>query len=226
MQEVQQFNKKFYTNTTKVYQDAFIIKHTSSCSIKRRRPRTGENKTRTCSVKYFVKIYDSNTIVPVCAKAFSQILKVSNFRIRSLTKKEHKQGVLPKENRGGDHKTKKYLKKKKAVITFIKKYRCLESHYCRSHSIRLYLSSDLSIRKMYKQYQLETQENLKVKESYFRQIFKTNFNIGFGTPRTDVCSTCLSNNNKIKAEQNLEVKLKLMKQQRIHTLRAKAFYDN
>lgn len=34
-------------------------------------------------------------------------------------------------------------------------------------------------------------ESLKIKATYFRHAFNTNFNIGFKPPSPTVCSTCL-----------------------------------
>lgn len=64
-----------------------------------------------------------------------------------------------------------------------------------------------------------------VKSSYFRKIFRTTFNIGFGSPRVDVCSTCLLYQEQIKHENNENKKKDLMIKKRVHSLRAKAFYS-
>lgn len=55
-------------------------------------------------------------------------------------------------------------------------------------------------------------------------LFVTRFNIGFGSPRQDVCSTCLQLKEKIKVEKNGSEKVRLMTELRIHKLRAKAFF--
>ncbi|CAG4975815.1 unnamed protein product [Colias eurytheme] len=65
----------------------------------------------------------------------------------------------------------------------------------------------------------------EVKKSYFRRIFNTTYNIGFGTPKTDVCSTCLELIEKIKIEADPVKKNTLMVEKRIHSLRAKAFFE-
>jgi len=86
------------------------------------------------------------------------------------------------------------MDRKNEVIAFIKKINVLESHYCRSKSSgRVYISSELNIKKLKQIYNSEAlNDSLTVKESYFRHIFCTEFNIGFGTPSTDACSTCIS----------------------------------
>ncbi|CAG9792698.1 unnamed protein product [Diatraea saccharalis] len=90
---------------------------------------------------------------------------------------------------------------------------------------RKYVPSDLNIKKMWKMYQTNQQdESLKVKECYFRNIFVKHYNIGFKTPGTDVCSKCLELTEKLKAEKNDAAKVQLMTTLRIHKLKAKMFY--
>lgn len=113
-------------------------------------------------------------------------------------------GEVGTEHRGGDHKAAKYKELNQSVHKFIGKLKCVESHYCRKSKTaeRKYLPSDLNITKLYKMYKLSEDANPQVKESYFRRIFHMSYNIGFGTPKTDICSTCLEFSEKIKIETN------------------------
>ena len=63
-----------------------------------------------------------------------------------------------------------------------------------------------------------------VKQSYFRHIFNRGFNLGFGTPSTDVCSTCIALTERIKKENDIIKKNDLMIELRVYKLRAKAFF--
>lgn len=124
-------------------------------------------------------------------------------RVTGVVSRHFNSGEMPVENRGGNRKETLYIlfaEKKQFVLDFIKKFKVLESHYCRSKtSCRLYLSSDLNITKMWRLYDSKTNDGTKkVKQSYFRHIFVTNYNIGFGSPRTDECSICLSLSERIK----------------------------
>ncbi|CAH2207570.1 jg26512 [Pararge aegeria aegeria] len=65
---------------------------------------------------------------------------------------------------------------------------------------------------------------MSVTHSFFRKVFTRYFNIGFGTPRQDVCSTCIQITEQIKHEKSVAEKQKLMTNLRIHKLRAKAFF--
>lgn len=67
--------------------------------------------------------------------------------------------------------------------------------------------------------------HLAVKLSFFRKIFNTQYNVGFGTPRTDVCSTCLSLREKIKQEKDAGKKTELITEKRVHRPQYKAFYS-
>lgn len=67
-------------------------------------------------------------------------------------------------------------------------------------------------------------QNIK-KLSYFLTIFNSNFNIGFGSPRTDVCSTCLELGERIKVEQDATKKHTLQTKLEVHKIRAKAFFS-
>lgn len=108
---------------------------------------------------------------------------------------------------------------------FIESLQVLESHYCRGKNItRQYLPSELTIKSLWEQYQGSHDDNLKVKYDYFRNIFDNDYNIGFGSPATDVCSTCLSLKERIKCSRDPQEKDKLKTELNVHKARADAFY--
>ncbi|CAH2088921.1 unnamed protein product [Euphydryas editha] len=57
-----------------------------------------------------------------------------------------------------------------------------------------------------------------------RKDFNGTYNLGFGSPRTDACSRCIELNEKVKTA-DLNLKQEYIVQKRIHTLKAKAFYN-
>nr|CAH7728829.1 unnamed protein product [Callosobruchus chinensis] len=65
---------------------------------------------------------------------------------------------------------------------------------------------------------------LQVNECFFRFFFTRNYNVGFGTPKTDMCSTCLLFKKKMKKADDV-TKMQLLVQQRIHKLQANSFYE-
>jgi len=133
-----------------------------------------------------------------CKKAFTDVFAISKKRVDLVCKKYFKTGKSPKENRGGQRMAQKYESQRKMVKAFISKLKPIESHYCREkNTTRQYLPSEMSISSLYKLFKNSTSEQ-DVKFEFFRSVFCTDFNLGFGSPPTDCCSLCISLNQKIK----------------------------
>lgn len=231
MRDVKNFHGRFYKNNDRQYQQNFILRYSETVQIRRRRPmkpakqaaNAKPRKPRVRTTRYFVK-NSKNEKVPVCMESFMDILKVSRFRVNSLTKKDFKnEDIIDK--RGGFKRQALFGPKKQNVMKFINSLKCLESHYCREKSKRMYLSEDLNIKKLWRIYS-SNPENLPVKQSYFRGIFNRKYNLGFGSPQTDVCSTCLSLAERIKREKDPKLKNSLLIEKRVHRLKYKAFYKS
>lgn len=225
MIDLQNFHKSFYAINDKVKQDAYILKHVIAVKTKRRRPRNNSihYKPRSMQMMYRVYSRSQKKMIFVCQKSFLQILHIKRYRIKNVVKNYYLSGNFPKENRGGDHRSHKYLDKKQSIISFIKTFKCSEPHYYRGSTKRMYLPAELSINKMSKIYNNQAVEHLKVKPLYFRQIFNTSFNLGFGSPRLDVCSTCLQLTEKLKSASESD-KTRLMAEKTVHKRRAQAFF--
>lgn len=224
-------HNKFYSNVGKTSelknkQDCFILKYTDCNVPKQSRPTDNSRGKKLMTVKYFIYKHSTKQRLPVCQKAFIDTLRVTQSRVRGVVHRFFQSGLMPKENRGGDRKKNLFSAKKKSVLEFIKKFKVIESHYCRSKtSSRVYLSSDLNIKRMWRLYNNElTDDELKVKESYFRYVFRHNFNIGFGKPSVDECSTCISLRERMKHSTDPAQKQTLMTELRVHKLKSKAFY--
>lgn len=80
------------------------------------------------------------------------------------------------------------LEKEKEVIDHINKFPRVESHYCRAKTKKQYLEPNLNITKMYNLYNKETEK--PEKESYYRHIFCTKFNLDFHRPKKDRYGKC------------------------------------
>lgn len=79
------------------------------------------------------------------------------------------------------------------VKEHIRLYPAEPSHYSRSQNPnRLYLSPQLNICEMYRQYHTWAVERqaIPVSQSSYRYIFCAHFNLGFWSPRSDTCSKC------------------------------------
>lgn len=63
-----------------------------------------------------------------------------------------------------------------------------------------------------------------VKYEFFRSVFCTDFNLGFGSPPTDCCSLCISLNQKIKVTRCLVEKRELNTTLEVHKRKADSFY--
>ena len=91
------------------------------------------------------------------------------------------------------------------VKAHIKQFPSAQSHYSRSHNpYREYLSPTLSLAKMYREYvsslSEKQQDPMFVKQAYYNKVFFEDFNLGFGSPKSDTCSICDKvNNNDIKS---------------------------
>lgn len=221
--QISRIHRVFYSHVTKVDQDNFILNHTKAIPTKRVRD-TNATRRNDFSIEYYVQV--NNQRKRICQKAFLSIFMISKNRVQGVVHRNFQSGKSASERRGGDRKGKTHAEKKIAVISFVKKLKCNESHYCREKSSkRVYLSPDLNIRKLWSMYQKEHErDNLQVTKYYFRKIFRTRFNIGFGSPATDQCSTCLSLNERIKRCNNDVKKVTLRTERNVHSMKAKAFY--
>lgn len=218
------FAKGFYQSKNKPSQDAYILTYCDVTTPKRsdRRPQNGPPKG--ISINYKIRTRDGK-LVKVCQKAFCGFLNIGKDRVQRDCKRHINTGAPPIERRGGDRKSVQFLNKQNSVIGFIKKFKTLEVHYCRGRTKRQYLPSELSINKMYLMYCNEiTDDQLQVKQSYFRYVFNTKFNIGFKSPATDICSKCQMFKETIKFEKDPKKKEVLMTRSTVHKRRAKAFY--
>ncbi|KAF2901125.1 hypothetical protein ILUMI_05061 [Ignelater luminosus] len=63
-----------------------------------------------------------------------------------------------------------------------------------------------------------------VKKSYFRHMFNTCYNLGFGNLRTDVCSTCLQLSEKLKRCKDESLKPTPITKRNVHKMRAKVYF--
>ena len=111
----------------------------------------------------------------------------------------------------------------KMVVDHIKSFEGRRSHYSLGQSQKIYLDQDLSIRKMHNKF---AEEHPTVKCSYdsYRSIFNTRFNLSFGFPRSDTCSTCDEFKVKIAAESDVNLKNQLENERNDHQNFARLFF--
>ncbi|XP_054742561.1 uncharacterized protein LOC129247455 [Anastrepha obliqua] len=146
-----------------------------------KRTLTRESR-RSNTLKYFLN--DKQ----VCKKFFLNTLHVSDCAISVLAKKKNQREFVDMR---GKHGMQRKVDEEIAnlIKEHIESFPAVESHYTRAKSQRLYLSSDLTITKMYNLFK-ERHPDLSVKEHMYRHIFCNNYNYSFHHPKKDTCSTC------------------------------------
>lgn len=182
-------------------------------------------KNRAVSVQYTIRKLDTQ-LVMVCAATFRSITGIGPTRLRRIACHFNNTGTPPTEKRGGKRGSEKFVELQDSAVQFIKSFKVRESHYSRKKhtQCRQYLPSELSIASMYKMWVAKlTEKNHPVGSlSFFKKVFYTRFNIGFGLPATDICSTCkLYEKNISNGEEPEENKLKLL----LHKKQGEKFHE-
>jgi len=225
-EDVTRFFDEMY-KLSKSGQDAFMLRFMCCSSSKRKRVRT-VSRRRPVTVKYHVP-NQSGQKIRVCAKAFMGVACVTADRLQRLARKCSESGgtLIPTEARGGRRSTGGHMEITASIKAHISSFKCRESHYGRGKSVRGYLPPTLSVKRMWIMWKAERVKEKKRVCSYqkYWDIFVKKFNLGFGNPRTDVCSLCESLRVKIRMEQNSCQRQKLITEHRLHKLRAQRFYQ-
>ena len=208
-------------------QNGFIRECISVCEITRKRNRVNPAESRRSGSRTFVFVIPSGQ-VRVCKKFFLKTLCVSNGRVARVMKKaanaSDKAGIPSPDKRGSGGGHNKIPADRIALIKeHISIFLINESHYTRSHqATRKYLSSDLTVTKMYRLYKvwMETKGYEPLQEWVYRRVFVTDFNLSFHQPRQDTCKTCDSLKIKIEACEIDAEKNALKAELEIHHRRA------
>ncbi|XP_050307232.1 uncharacterized protein LOC126743979 [Anthonomus grandis grandis] len=189
--------------------------------VKQRRPRPGDkNKPKSKSFKYYS--FKGSSKVEICVKAFLNLYAITYKGIRKINTLS--QGKSPHDLRGKMTSANTFSEEiRNCVKQHIQSFPTKIGHYSRRE--KRYLNSQLNLTKMHQLY-LEKHPNQKVSFSFYRCFFRKNFNLSFGRPQVDVCSTCELLNNKIK-DQNLNdtAKRTAVAELIVHKRRAKKCYS-
>lgn len=229
MDDVRRIHQQYYQHPDLQSKYNYILQHVKVNTPKRKIIPEGMERKRNVSTQFSLpKKGGGITVnVRVCRAAFLTILQEKRDRVNRLCQKFLETSITPKETRGGDRRTLKYQSKRNAIVEFIKTFRPLQSHYVRGKNLkRQYLPSDLNIKKMWSMYTENHQnDDVFVEYEYFRKVFTECFNISFGSPYVDKCSTCCCLENKILLEIDESKKNDLQVQFKLHKTRADAFYS-
>lgn len=189
----------------------------------RKRPVKTLPKKRAFSVAYYLSKKIDKKSKRVCQSFFISALGISKNRLNTVAKVIDA-GNGPKEKRGGDKISHKSEEKKIKIRDFVGKLKGRESHYNRHKSKRIYLSADLSIAKLCRQFN-EQHPDDKTSLSMFTRVFVNDFNVGFSSPASDVCGMCTRLKRMKKIEKDPNKKQDLQMELRVHQKRANTFYE-
>lgn len=130
----------------------------------------------------------------VCKTLFLSTLKIGQKTIQIVKQKERSNVDVGFDLRGRGQTNNIPTEALDLVRLHIKSFPVLESHYSRKDTKRLYLAAELNQTKMYELYkefmQNEYPDKEIVKDSLYKKIFCTEFNLSFHIPKKDGCKYC------------------------------------
>lgn len=141
-------------------------------------------------------------------------------------------GIAPVDKRGKHNNRPNRLQSD--ILNYIKEhlkyFKGRSSHYSNKKTAKIYLPEAFDIKKMYTLF-LEKYPQHKLSYEAYRAEFKK-YNISFGYPRSDTCSTCDRINAELKSlakqESTPEIKQKckqLETEKKLHLAKAGVFYE-
>lgn len=177
------YNTFWNKDASKITRQNYIVAHTE------RKPKLRAvitpQRNRGDTIKCFFTVGASR--YNVCQEFFLNTLSISKQMV-AYTLKHTRNGVrVQPSKRIAHNKTPDNVLQ--GVIGHINSFPKVESHYCRAQTKREYLESHLTVKLMHRLYK-EANPTTCVKESYYRHIFNSMFNLGFHKPSNDRCDIC------------------------------------
>ena len=152
--------------------------------------------------QYTYKVKHGEVEKVVCTECSASIHGIGTKRVRRIAE-QFTQGLTPKDNRGRHENNRKLSGEiQEKVDDHLRSFPYRVSHYGGHGNKRRYLSSELSVLRMYnlfieKFYPGHYAEikagkdpqklDCEVKYRYYHNYYKVYFNYGFGRPKTDIC---------------------------------------
>lgn len=137
-----------------------------------------------------------------------------------------KDGILvPKDLRGSHLNRLRMLsfEDRNKIMVHINNFPIMENHYSRKDSGKKCLSMDLSVKKMYRMFVEENPES-HVNYCFYRKVFNRDFNLRFGSPRSDTCKTCDENYAKLVLARDQEARQIIVNESQLHHMKADVAY--
>ena len=182
---------------------------------------TRANSRRKQTLNYFFTCGERR--VKVCKATFLKTLGIGEKTVSYALHKSTGTGQAHRDQRGKNEPgIKKPASVREAVRQHIRSFPAMEAHYVRANTKRRYFEATLNIRVMHSLYMDHCSQNgwTPVKECYYREVFNTDFNIGFHRPKKDTCNFCSTYENSSHDE-----KQKLQEQYKSHHVRKDAVRD-
>lgn len=175
--------------------NALLFKSIKILPVERHRANAKKMKQNT----FQYSITYNKKVEIVCKDALCSLYQFSRKKIEAIQKKLKGGQCAPSPDQRGCHSNRPHKLNEDVVnciTSHIQKFPSEASHYSRNHNPnRRYLSPVLNISTMHKLYLQECDEEQRpeyFKCSYksYSNIFATRFNLNFGHPKSDTCSTC------------------------------------
>uniref|UniRef100_A0A6P7H5J0 Uncharacterized protein LOC114347285 isoform X2 n=1 Tax=Diabrotica virgifera virgifera TaxID=50390 RepID=A0A6P7H5J0_DIAVI len=162
--------------------------------IKKKSKRTEAEVSRRHNTVIYSLVKEGKKI-SVCQGFFLKTLDISETFVRRILSKRTQENIVQSDKRGHHIPANKRPEiAKQNIIDHINLFPRVPSHYCRKDTGKQYLASDLNVQIMYDLYK-EDCLNKKINPEklwYYRNIFNTECNLSFHTPRKDLCDKCFA----------------------------------
>ncbi|XP_066968472.1 uncharacterized protein [Macrobrachium rosenbergii] len=150
----------------------------------------GENiRVRDVTYEYALEIQMKRH--PICQKYFLRVFGETKkfLEVLQKKKKETASGVSRGDRRGTTPNPRRIKEEELSKIDdHIKSFPAYESHYSRAHSSKKYLSSTLTLAKMYSLFKERYPESSVTRFTYEKRFHC--HNLSFKQPKIDTCHTC------------------------------------
>jgi hypothetical protein len=179
----------------------FVARHTDV--LKKKSTKVAGSPRRKVTHNYYLTLTDSKSVqrLRVCQKFFLHTLSISYQTVKTaLSKVRPGAGVSP-DKRGTTKRpaSPDTQERRENIRKHIKSFPVMPSHYCRKTSKKLYLDKNLSVSKMHRLFQ---EEKGSATLRQYREIFKSDFNYSFFSPRKDICNICFAYDNSSKEDRD------------------------
>lgn len=152
------FHDAYWCNNNAISQKSFLMNFIDVKLPERQRPGQGNSQRSNKKKTIFYRVQTKKGPVKVCRDTFLSILKVGRRKVENAARDKIEFCFAVPETRGGARH--KLISRKAKIVAHIKKFKCRSIYYGRKKApLRKYLPSELNIRKMWKMFCKELQED-------------------------------------------------------------------